>query len=167
MKNLKSFAIVSVFAVLMVVVQACNFSTANMSSLTTSKDKEGKQTASSFSAGDTLYARAAISNNPGKVKVKFYLVADDVKGMTKGETLKGSNVSADVDGDGAGLYNVPVSAGFLPGTYTLNADMINDSGEKKDSKNAKVTVTGGSGSSGDTSAPPTMPNENTSSESNN
>ena len=142
MKNLRMISVVSVFALMIFAVAGCNVSTANLSSLTTSKDKEGKETASSFKSGDTLYANAKVSNNPGKVKVKFYLVADDVKGMTKGDTLKGSDVSIDVDGDGTGTYNVPVTAGFLPGSYTLNAEMINEAGEKKDSKNAKVTVIG-------------------------
>lgn len=138
---------------------ACNFSSANLSSLKTSKDKEGKQEASSFKGGDTLYAQAVVSNNPGKVKVKFYLVADDVKGLTKGETLKGSDVSVDLDGDVPAVYNVPVTAGFLPGTYTLNADMINEAGEKKDSKTAKITVAGGDSTSSATDAPKTDENK--------
>lgn len=140
MKNLKTFSIV--IALFAFAAIACNYSTANLSSLTTSKDKEGKQESSAFKTGDTLFAKANVANNGGKVKVKLYLVADDVKGMTKGETLKGSDVTLDIDGDGFAEYNVPVTTGFLPGTYTLNADMINEAGEKKDNKTAKVTVAG-------------------------
>jgi hypothetical protein len=108
--------------------------------LKTSKDKDGKTEASSFQNGDTLHGKAIVANNPGKVKVKLYLVADDVKGLTKGETLKGSEVSVDLNGDGTAAYTVPVTEGFLPGSYKLNADMINDAGEKKDSKTANVTI---------------------------
>lgn len=143
MKNSK--VISCVFASLLFVILGCNFSTANMSGLETSTDKEGSSKASDFNAGETLYARAPIANNPGKVKVKFYLVAEDVKGLSKGDTLKGSDVSVEVDGDGVATYSVPVSQGFLPGTYTLHADMLNEAGEKKDSKTKQVTVSGTGG----------------------
>ncbi len=142
MKKINVISVTSLIAILLFVTIGCNFSTANMSSLNTSKDAEGKEIASEFKSGDTLYANAKIGNNPGKVKVKYYLVADDVKGLTKGETLKGSDVSVDIEKDGVAKYNVPVAPGFLPGTYTLNADMLNEEGEKKDSKTAKVTVSG-------------------------
>lgn len=141
MKNLKTISIASTFALLFFILQGCNFSTANLSSLTTSKDKAGKESSSSFKSGDTLFGQAVVSNNPGKVKVKLYLVAEDAKGLTKGETLKGSEVSVDLDGDGTASYSVPVTEGFPAGNYQLNADMINDAGEKKDSKTAKVTIT--------------------------
>lgn len=137
MKNLKIVSITML--VLAFVTLACNFSTANLSSLKTSKDKDGKEETTSFKVGDTLFAKATVSNNGGKVKVKLYLVADDVKGAAKGETIKGTEVSVDIDGDGFASYNVPMIA---PGSYTLNADMINDAGEKKDNKSAKITVTG-------------------------
>jgi hypothetical protein len=119
---------------------ACSVSTANLGDLKTSTDKDGKSTSSSFKSGDTLYGAVPVKNNPGKVKVKFTLVAEDVKDLKKGDTLKGSDVSVDIDGDGTASYNVPVSAGFPGGKYKLNADMINEQGEKKDSKTVDVTV---------------------------
>ncbi len=141
MKNISTLLIGIVLALSFMAAQACNFSTANLSSLKTSTDKEGKTESSSFKTGDTLNGKAQVSNNPGKVEVKFTLVAEDVKGLTKGETLKGSDVTVKVDGDAVAAYTVPVSAGFLAGTYKLNADMINEAGEKKDSKSVNVTVT--------------------------
>jgi hypothetical protein len=141
MKNISTLVVGIVLAISFIAVQACNFSTANLSSLKTSTDKDGKTESSSFKTGDTLNGKAQVSNNPGKVKVKFTLVAEDVKGLTKGETLKGSDVTVEVSGDGVANYTVPVSAGFLAGTYKLNADMMNEAGEKKDSKSANVTVT--------------------------
>jgi hypothetical protein len=140
MKKIVIFLIAGLLLASVVIFQGCSFSTANLSSLRTSKDKEGKSESTKFEAGDTLYGSAAVSNNPGKVKVKLYLTVDDVHGLTKGDTLKGSDVSVDVDGDGAAAYSVPVSAGFPAGTYKLNADMLNDSGEKKDSKSVNVTI---------------------------
>ncbi len=159
MKNLKFISIVTLFTLSIIVMQGCSFSTANMSSLETSKDKDGKEKASAFKSGETLYAKANIANNPGKVKVKFYLVADDAKGVTKGETLKGSDVSVDVEGDAAASYSVPVSPGFPAGTYTLNADMINENGEKKDSKTTKVTVENTSAPMTDTTTAPDSDSE--------
>lgn len=141
MNKFKVLAIVGFSVILLLMAQACSFSTANMSSLKTSKDKEGKSDASSFTTGDTLYGNAQIANNPGKVKVKFWLTAEDVKGLTKGETLKGSEVTVEIPGDGVAKFSVPVSAALPAGTFKLNADMLNENGEKKDSKSANVTIT--------------------------
>lgn len=141
MKNIKIVSITML--ILAFAALACNFSTANLSSLKTSKDKEGKQESSSFKSGETIYANAAVGNNPGKVKVKLYLVADDVKGLTKGATVEKSDVTLDAEGDRTISYSMPVSPMTPPGSYTLNADMVNEAGEKKDSKSVKVTITGG------------------------
>lgn len=127
---------------LFILAAGCSFSTANLSSLTTSTDKDGKNAATSFKTGDTIYAKAEISNNPGKVKVKYALTAEDVKGMTKGETLKGSEISVDLEGaTNVASYNLPVVPVLPGGTYKLTADMLNDKGEKKDSKSVNITVT--------------------------
>jgi hypothetical protein len=126
---------------LFIIAAGCSFSTANLSGLTTSTDKEGKTASTSFKTGDTIYGKAPVANNPGKVKVKFTLTAEDVKGMTKGDALKGSDVSVDIDGDGSATYNVNVVPAFPGGTYKLTADMLNDKGEKKDSKSVNITVT--------------------------
>jgi hypothetical protein len=141
MKINYKFITITALAAAFLVLQACSFSSANMSSLTTSTDKEGKTPATSFKTGDTLYAKAQISNNPGKVKVKYYWVAEDVKGSTKGETLKGSEVSVDIDGDKSADYSLPISPALSAGTYMLTADMLNDAGEKKGNKSVKVTIT--------------------------
>lgn len=141
MKKNVTFLAGIVLALSFIAMQGCNFSTANLSSLKTSTDKDAKTEATSFKTGETLYGKAQVSNNPGKVKVKFYLVAEDVKGLAKGDTLKGSDVSVDIDGDAVASYSVPVTPGFLAGTYKLNADMLNEAGEKKDSKTANITVT--------------------------
>lgn len=131
---------VSVLA-LFIMAAGCNFSTANLSGLTTSTDKEGKTPSTSFKTGDTIFGKAPVANNPGKVKVKFALIAEDVKGMTKGDTLKGSDVSLDIEGDKAGEYTVKVVEAFPAGKYKLTADMLNEAGEKKDSKSVDLTVT--------------------------
>lgn len=137
MKNMRA---ATAMVILLFVLIGCNFSTANLSDLTTSKDKAGKEKSSGFKSGDTLFGTTTVSNNPGKVKVNFYLTAENSEGAKKGEVLKGSEVSVNLDGDGVASYSVPVSAAFPPGTYKLTADMINEAGEKKDSKTVEVKV---------------------------
>jgi hypothetical protein len=131
---------ISIFALLLVSI-ACNMSTANLGDLTTSTDKEGKSTTSSFKSGETVHGRVPVKNNPGKVKIKFALTAEDVKGMTKGETVKGSEVPVDLSGDGTATYELTIPAGAPGGSYRLTADMMNEAGEKKDSKTANINIT--------------------------
>jgi hypothetical protein len=133
-------------AALFVVGIACNMSTANMSSFTVSTDKDAKQQTTSFKSGDTIYGVATISNAPGKVSVKFQLTADDVKGMTKGEMVKGSDVNIDLPSGGTATYSLPIPDGVPSGKYILTADMHNETGEKKDSKTATLDIQGSKGS---------------------
>ncbi|MET0753827.1 MAG: hypothetical protein ABWZ66_10660 [Pyrinomonadaceae bacterium] len=134
MKKSATFSVVSIAALFILIALGCNVSTANLSSLKTSKDKDGKEETTSFHVGDTIYAKAAVSNNPGKVKVKISL-ADP-----KGETLKGSEVDLNIDGDASANYSLPTGEGMPAGSYKLTADMINEAGEKKDSKSATITI---------------------------
>ncbi len=140
MKNKNLGLGICAVALLTFVVLACNFSTANLSSLKVGKDKEIKTESAEFKTGETLYAKADVANNPDKVKVKLYMVAEDAKGINKGETLKGSEVTLDIPGDGYASYTLPISLGIPGGKYKLHADMMNDAGEKKDSKTADVTI---------------------------
>ena len=137
MKN--TFTLFIALAALAFVALACNFSTANMSSFKTSKDKDGKQEASSFKGGDTLYANAVISNAGGKTTTRFYLVADDSPVAKKGETVKGSEVKVDLPSAGTAQYSLPIPDG-VSGKFTLNAEMLDEKGEKKDSKSAPVSI---------------------------
>ena len=132
MKNLKTGALVLAIAVFMAL--GCSMSTANLSSLKVGKDKAVTSEAASFKPGDTIYGVATVANNPGKVKVNLYLVD------SKGTTLPGSEVPLTIDGDGTANYSLPLPESFAPGSYKLNADMMNESGEKKDSKSAAITI---------------------------
>ena len=145
MKKLRTFSSVALFALAIFIIQGCNVSTANMSSFKTFSDKEGKTETTSFKAGETIYARATISNNPGKVKVKFSMIPDfDLEDLKKGESIKDLEKVVDIDGDGVATYNFTPTVAFPGGTFKINADMINDAGEKKDSKTATLTVAGAS-----------------------
>lgn len=142
MKNLNGLIIVAI--VLLTGAWACNMSTANLSSLKTSKDKDGGQETTTYKAGDTIYATAAVSNNPGKVTVKMYMTIDDAPGMKKGDQVPNSEVKLDIDGDGRAKYNFPTFPTTQGGKFTVVADMLNESGEKKDSKTVSITVAPGS-----------------------
>jgi len=135
--------------IVMTAAWACNMSTANLSELKVGKDKDVTQAASTFKAGDTIYANAVVSNNPGKVTVKMHIVVDDAPGMTKGTMVPNSDVSMEVDGDGTVRYNFETSPATKGGKFTVVADMLNEEGEKKDGKTASFTVEPGSGNGAD------------------
>lgn len=55
---------------------ACSFSTANVSELKFGKNDTAKPAATSFNAGETVFAVATVSNAMGKHKLKFSLKYD-------------------------------------------------------------------------------------------
>ena len=127
----------SLITALFAFVAACSFSTANMSSFKTSKDKEGKTESTTFKAGETIYANAVISNAPGKTTTKIYINDD------KGKLLPGSDVKVELASSGVAAYNLPLPASFAGGKFTIVADMLDENGEKKDSKNVAITIEAG------------------------
>jgi len=116
---------------------ACSFSTANMSSLKSFKDKDNKTAASSYKAGETIYATAEISNSMDKVTVKYSL--NDEKGVAQ----PGSEIKVDLPSSGSAKYTLPIPEGFKGGKFKLTADMLNEKGEKKDSKSIDITIEAG------------------------
>ncbi len=116
MKISNKFIAICGLALAFIVMQACSLSTANMSSFKTSSDKDGKTETTSFKGGDTINAQAVIANSISKVTVKFALVVEDVKGMTKGETVKGSDVKVELPSSGTATYSLPIPMG-APGRH--------------------------------------------------
>jgi len=135
-----TFGAIAAISALIVIALACSASTANMSSLKVSKDKEGTQETTTFKPGETIYAIATISNSPGKTTTKFRLKADEVSGIAKGEVVPGSEVAVDLPGSGTAVYSLPIPATVKGGKFTLEADMHNEDGEKKDGKTSPVTI---------------------------
>jgi hypothetical protein len=131
-------------AILTLVVIGCESGPVSMGDLTTSKDKEGKEATSTFKAGDKINARTTISNNTEKVKVKFYLSAnEDLAGLKKDEALEGSEVSLDLEDKNIATYFLETPKNMPAGKYKLTAELIDAKGDKKDSKTADVTIEGG------------------------
>lgn len=130
-------------AMISLVVLACNWSTANISSLKISKDEDGKTEASNFGPGDKVYAVATISNNPGKQSVIFRLVYDDVKGMKSGDLVQNMEKTLEVDGSKPAVFWVTLpSEGFSNGRYKVEVVMKNENGEQKDQKSGTFNVSG-------------------------
>ncbi len=139
MKKRTAFTIT--IAVFFTVALACSFGPPTISSLKTSKDKDGKQEGSTFKGGETLYANA-ITSGGGKSTVKFTLVADDAPGMKKGDIAPGSEVKVDLPSAGTAQFHLTIPAGFSGGKFNVVADLLDEKGEKKDSKSASATIEG-------------------------
>lgn len=124
-------------------VIACNWSTANIKSLKISKDEAGKEEKSNFGPGETAYAVAEIANNPGKQSVKFRLLYDDVKGKKSGDLVEGLEKTLEVDGSRPALFWITLpSSGFANGRYKIDVAMLNENGEQKDQESATFDVSG-------------------------
>ena len=114
---------------------------ATMTSLKTSKDKEGKQESSAFKGGDVLYANALVTSG-SKFTVKFTLVTDEAPGLKKGDVVPGSEVKVDLPSSGTAQFQLTIPPSFAGGKFTVNADLTDDKGEKKGNKTASVTIEG-------------------------
>lgn len=125
------------------VVLACSASTANISSLKTATDEEGKNEAKSFKPGDKVYSVAVISNNPGKVQAKFRVLFDDVEGEKSGELVQGAEKTLDIEGSRPAIFWITLpTRGFQNGKYKVEVSMLNEKGEQKDQKTTTFDVTG-------------------------
>ena len=124
----------SIFLSLVVFASACSFSTASMSSFKTSKDKEGKTEATTFKAGETVYANAVITGSMSKTTTKISMTDPT------GKMVTGSEVKIDLPSSGTAAYSLPLPMGAPGGKYTVVADFMDDKGEKKDSKSVSVTI---------------------------
>ncbi|HEY0375952.1 MAG TPA: hypothetical protein VGC87_03255 [Pyrinomonadaceae bacterium] len=139
-------------------VAGCKVSctTANISSLTLSKDKEGNVQTKEFTPADTVYARATVSNSGSKVTLKFNLVAEKVEGTPENAPVADADMSIDLESSGSGLYHVRPTNGWPPGRYRIEVAMMY-SGEQKDKKSDTFTVTGGGGGAAPTTRPSPPP----------
>ncbi len=137
-KSRFNFAIAT--GLLLVVVLACNVSTANLSSLKIGKDKTVASESSSFGPNDTIYAVGTVSNAPGKVKVKGLLAFEDVEGQKQGP-IPGLEKTLDLEGSGTATYTfTPPPDGWPKGKYKIEVILMDDSGAEKDKKSGTFSV---------------------------
>ena len=121
---------------------ACSFSvsTANISSLKLGTDKTVTRETTNFSATDTIYGVAEVSNAPNKVKVKGTFVVDNVEGEKSGP-VPGLETTVDLPGSGTATFTfTPPPTGWPKGKYKLEVVMLNENGEQKDQKTAEFSV---------------------------
>jgi hypothetical protein len=125
---------------LLAVVLACGATTANISSLKLSSDKAGKNETKTFKPGDDVYTVGQISNNGGKVEVKWRILYDE--GDKAGQTVPGAEKTLEADGDQPFVFWITLpSAGFKDGRYKSEVSMTYG-GEQKDQKSATFEVSG-------------------------
>ena len=130
------------FMLLLAVVLACNFSktTANISGLRLGKDKEASSVVHDFSARDTIYGVAEISNVPDKVRVKGRLIVDEVEGEKPGP-IPGLEDTVDLGGSGTATFTfTPPTAGWPKGRYKMEILLLTEGGEQKDQEVASFSV---------------------------
>lgn len=121
---------------------ACSFSmtTANISSLKLGTDKSVSKETTTFSATDTIYGVAEVSNAPGKVKVVGHFIVDDVEGEKSGP-VPTLDTTVELPGSGTATFTfTPSASGWPKGKYKLEVLMLNESGEQKDQKTIGFTV---------------------------
>ena len=127
---------------LLTLAAACSFnvSTAKIGEFKLGKDKEMSQQTKAFETTDTIYSAAAISMNPGTVKVKGSLHIVEVEGQKPGP-IPGIETTVTVPGEGTANINfTPPTNGWPQGKYKFEVLMLNEDGEQKDSKSQEFTV---------------------------
>jgi hypothetical protein len=125
---------------LLAILLACSYSTANISSLKIGKDKAVSSESSSFGPNDTVYAVGTVANAPGAVKVKGLLAFEDVAGEQAGP-IPGLEKTLDLPGNGTATYTfTPPPTGWPKGKYKIEVTLTDDSGAQKDQKSETFSV---------------------------
>ena len=136
----KNINLVIGLGLLLGVVLACGATTANISNLKLSSDKAGKNETKTFKPGDEIYTVGQISNNGGKVDVKWRILYDE--GDKAGQPVPGAEKTLEAEGDQPFVFWITLPpAGFPNGRYKSEVSM-NYSGEQKDQKSATFEVSG-------------------------
>jgi hypothetical protein len=136
----KNINLVVGLGLLLGVVLACGATTANISNLKLSTDKAGKNETKAFKPGDEIYTVGQISNNGGKVDVKWRILYDE--GDKAGQPVPGAEKTLEAEGDQPFVFWITLPpAGFRNGRYKSEVSM-NYSGEQKDQKSATFEVSG-------------------------
>ncbi|PWT94077.1 MAG: hypothetical protein C5B55_03290 [Blastocatellia bacterium] len=127
---------------LVAVLLACNFTTANIRSLKISDSEDGKNEVKTFKPSGKIYAIAEIANNGGKVDAKFRVLYDDVEGQTAGTLVQGAEKTLEVEGSRPAVFWITLPPrGFNNGRYKVEVTMLKD-GQEKDKKSGTFEISG-------------------------
>ena len=139
--QIRRWSFVVAATLMLAVSSACSFTTANISSVKLSKDKDGASQTDTFAPNDSIYTFATVSNVPSKVTLKFRLFTESVEGQPENAPVPKFDVSIDFPKDGVGTYSLlPPTAGWPAGKYRIEIGMHVESGEEKDHETARFTV---------------------------
>ncbi len=130
-------------ASLLTAALACNYSftTANISGLKISREKNAATETSNFESGATVYIVAQISNTSDKHKVTSRVLYDDVQGHDSGKPVPGAETSVEVPGATAATFTLtPPGTGWEAGKYKVEVVLKNESGKEIDQKSSSFSV---------------------------
>ena len=130
-------SLIVALSLLAVIISACSFTTANISSFNLGKNDTATPPTTTFDVGEKVYAVTVVSNAMGKHKVKFKVTFENVQGKSKGETAG----SKDFDLDGSGTVNFFFSSP-LPGEYKIEAALVDENGKEIEKKSGTATLKG-------------------------
>ena len=126
-------------------LSACSFSfsTAHISALRLSKEKNGTAEVTSFGVHDPIHAFGEVSNAPGKFTVKWRLFIEKVAGEKDNSPIPSLDKQFDLPGSGTSNYDLtPGPEGWPPGKYRIEFSML-DENDKKDEKSVSFEIGGG------------------------
>ena len=136
----KTINLVIGLGLLLAVVLDCGATTANISSMKLTSDKAGKNETKTFKPGDDVYTVGQISNNGGKVEVKWRILYDE--GDKAGQPVPGAEKTLEAEGDQPFVFWITLPPAGLPnGRYKSEVSMMYN-GEQKDQKNATFDISG-------------------------
>jgi hypothetical protein len=119
---------------------ACSVSTAHLTDLSLSKDKDMSNPTTTFAPTDTVYAQSGVANTPSKVTLQWHFIAENVKGIPPNSLQKSNELSTDLPSDGTSSYSLtPPPSGWPAGTYKIVVDLMID-GTQKEEKSTEFTV---------------------------
>ena len=126
-----------------VALNGCSFSTAHISEMRLTKEKNGTDAVTSFGAHDPIHAFGEVSNVPGKVTVMWHMFVEKVEGETDNSPIPSLDKSFVLPSSGTSNYDLtPGPDGWPPGKYRIEFTMLDENG-KKDQKAVSFDIKGG------------------------
>lgn len=116
---------------------ACSvsFTTAKIEKLSIGKNEKATPPATSFDAGEKIFAVADVTGLSGKHKLTFKVLTENVPGKGKGESAFEKSVDVEAAGSVWLALTLP-----LGGEYKVESTLLDDSGKEVDKKAATFSV---------------------------
>ncbi len=132
----RNFNLIITLNILLVVVLACEFTTANLSEITFSDDETGKRNFISATQNKKIYALSSINNTKGKHIIRWKVTTSEGKELSLPEN--------EIKIEGARKIWLTLTLNpqaFPEGKYNFQVTLINEKGDKEiDTKTAVLEV---------------------------